>query len=387
MSKKSIISGLVSLALIGITYLLYSKITKTPSLKKTHKQTNTNHKSEERINRDQLNILSIEPSTIELNINLQGICKASKSIRIVSEVSGIFKHKSKEFKEGIHFNKGELLLGIDQEKSTLELQKKRQDFYDKILGILPDLAFDFKQAHQQYESYLKQIKIDKTLAELPKIQNNEAQYFITAKGIPSMFLQIKTAEQQQKKYRITAAFSGVLTKVNTNFGEFIQQGKELARLIAPDNYEIELKIPLSKTTSIRKGQKITLYTDYNTQTYTAKIKRINQSINKENQTLSVFAYIKETSLKEGMFVNATLHYKTIENAVNIPRNLVDNKKFIFVLNNENKITRKEIDILAYDNDNAIIESKIPIKIINQPNAKTLEGKTLDTKTIDYEITD
>ena len=59
--------------------------------------------------------------------------------------------------------------------------------------------------------------------------------------------------------------------------------------------------------------------------------RINASIDQATQTVSVFIEVRDSSLKEGMYLKANIEAKKVENAIAIDRSLVNDDNEMFVV--------------------------------------------------------
>ena len=67
-----------------------------------------------------------------------------------------------------------------------------------------------------------------------------------------------------------------------------------------------------------------------TETYQGKISRVNGSIDQATQTINAYIDVKDPNLKEGIYLEASIIGNTVENAIEIDRNLLlqDNQVFV-----------------------------------------------------------
>ena len=69
----------------------------------------------------------------------------------------------------------------------------------------------------------------------------------------------------------------------------------------------------------------------NTEKYTGRISRINGNVDTATQTISVYIEIKNSSLKEGMYLEAKLTAKNEPNAIEVNRSLLLDENKIFIV--------------------------------------------------------
>ena len=65
--------------------------------------------------------------------------------------------------------------------------------------------------------------------------------------------------------------------------------------------------------------------------YTGKVVRINGRVDQTTQTVTVFVEVAAPDLKEGMYMEAALEARDIENAIKISRKLLVDQSEIFIV--------------------------------------------------------
>jgi multidrug efflux pump subunit AcrA (membrane-fusion protein) len=82
---------------------------------------------------------------------------------------------------------------------------------------------------------------------------------------------------------------------------------------------------------LKIGETVQLNNLENTEKYIGKISRINGSVNTATQTIAVYIEIKNSSLKEGMYLEAKLTAKNEPNAIEVNRSLLLDENKIFIV--------------------------------------------------------
>ena len=133
------------------------------------------------------------------------------------------------------------------------------------------------------------------------------------------------------KYNIYAPFSGILTEALVTKGTLVRNGQKLGEFIDPSVYEMEVAISKTYANLLKIGETVQLKNIDNNKEYSGKVIRVNGNIDATTQTITAFIEVKDTSLKEGQYLEAKLNAKEETNAIEVDRNLLLDNNQIFVL--------------------------------------------------------
>jgi multidrug efflux pump subunit AcrA (membrane-fusion protein) len=163
------------------------------------------------------------------------------------------------------------------------------------------------------------------------------------------------------KYTIKAPFKGILTQSLVTEGTLIRNNQKLGEYIDPSIYEMEVSLGKNYANLLKIGENVQLNNLENTEKYTGKISRINGSVDTTTQTIAVFIEIKNSSLKEGMFLEAKLNAKNEPNAIEINRSLLLDENKIFIVRDN------VLDVIkvtpTYFSETKVVLKNIPDKTI------------------------
>ena len=124
---RKYISIILAVTLISFSVLLAMTLIKNKSKKKTKPPKTTKTVS----------ITSVENKTIPLVVNTTGSLVAKNKIELYSEVQGVLNIRSKAFKAGTYYTKGETILSINSEEFRANLRSLRSNFQNALLSIMP----------------------------------------------------------------------------------------------------------------------------------------------------------------------------------------------------------------------------------------------------------
>ena len=277
---------------------------------------------------------TVNNGSIQIKLPANGSLVAKRRVEIYSEVQGIFKTGTVLFKPGQKFTAGQTLIRIDASEYYASVQSSKSNLYNTIAAIMPDLRLDFPEIYQKWQTYLNAFDFSKSAPKLPEISSEKENYFITGRGIVTSYYNLKNLEQRLSKYIIVAPFSGILTEALVTEGTLIRNGQKLGEFIDPTEYEMEVALSKSYAHLLKVGEEVALNNLDNTSYYKGIISRINGSIDQATQTITTYIDIKDSNLKEGIYLEANINGETIENAIEMDRNLLLDNQQIFVVNNE-----------------------------------------------------
>ena len=95
----------------------------------------------------------------------------------------------------------------------------------------------------------------------------------------------------------------------------------------------ELEVAVSKTYSdlLKVGENVELTNLEKTKTYSGTVARINGRVDQASQTIKAFIDVVDSTLREGMYLEANLDAKEENDAIEIDRNLLLENDKIFVV--------------------------------------------------------
>lgn len=275
---------------------------------------------------------TVKNGDILIKIPANGSLVAKRRVEIYSEVQGVLKTGSVSFKPGQKYSAGQTLINIDASEYYASVQSAKSNLYNTIAAIMPDLRLDFPEIYQKWQDYLNGFDLSKSTPKLPEMSSEKENYFITGRGIVSSYYNVKNLEQRLSKYVIKAPFSGILTEALVTEGTLVRNGQKLGEFIDPSEYEMQVSISESYAHLLKIGESVKLNSLDNTETYVGKIARINGSIDQATQTVMAFINVKDPKLKEGIYLEASIDGETVENAIEIDRNLLLESQEIFTIN-------------------------------------------------------
>ena len=291
----------------------------------------------------------------KIEIERNGKLKSSNRISIISEVQGTKKkNRDKSFKEGVSFKKDETLIEINSAEFNSTVKQSRSELKNLIASVLPDIKIDYAENFNEWKSYFDNLSVENPISKLPNSYSEKENLFLVGRGIESAYYKVKNLEERLSKYKIKAPFDGILVKGNISEGAYIVPSQMLGEFIDPNNFEVGVSIPVNHIEKIKLNQSVSIISNDNKNTITGKIKRINRKVDEMTQTIKIFIEFNNKNLFEGKFVEVKIPMGIISNSQIISRSLLINDSYVFIANEDDKISKINVTPLFYNKENVIV---------------------------------
>lgn len=298
-------------------------------------------------------VTEISNGDISFSVPVQGRLIAYDKIDIFSEVNGALLNTTRPFKEGSHFQKGEVILEIDSKEAGLNLLAQKSLLLNAITQFIPDLKIDYPESFPNWKAYLDNFDAEKPLLPFPTALSNQEKMFIASHNVNNQYYSIKSAEARLEKYKIYAPFSGVITETAINPGAVVRANQKLGVLMNTSAYELEGTMPVSDLKYIKPGHDVTVFSKEFEKEWKGKVKRINDRIDPSTQTATIYIGLSGSDLREGMYLQGNIHSGKLTNAVKIDRDLLVDQEYVFVLK-DTVLERIQVELTKMEGNEAIV---------------------------------
>ena len=304
---------------------------------------------------------------------MSGPLYAYDKVEIFAEVSGVLLNIPKRFKAGNPFRKGEVLIKIDDRVYKNNVLAQKSSLLNQLTLLLPDLSIDFPKSSQQWETYLRSMNLQEELNPLPDPASDKERYYVASRNIYNQYYVIKGMETTLSKYTMRAPFDGVVSVSLINPGTLIRVGQKLGEFISTELYEMEASVTLFDANRLEKGQAVNLTSEDVQGTFTGHIRRINRVLDATSLTVKVYIHLKDSRLRDGMYMVARTEGKPISGAVAVTKDLLVENSHLFAVENS-ILVLKPIRVVAERGDTAIVRGLADgTKILGEVWAEAREG--------------
>jgi RND family efflux transporter MFP subunit len=314
-------------------------------------------------------IMEVAPTRRQLTVTAQGTVRPRTESTLVSEVSGRVIRVAPSFAAGGFFENGDVLVVIDPRDYELAVVTARSQVAQARVRAEMEEA-QAKVAREEWAQLGDGMGSPLATREL---QLEEARAALAA---AVAFLE--KAERDLARTRIRAPFAGRVREKLVDIGRFVSPGVPAASIFAIDYAEVRLPIPdadiayLDLPTTYRRsgtnsdGPEVRLRADFagQHQQWHGRIVRVEGEIDPVSRMVYVIAQVddpygrkggKTAPLAVGLFVEAEIMGREVEDAVVIPRSAVRGG-YVLIVDDEDRLRFREVDILRLGRDEAIVTS-------------------------------
>lgn len=308
----------------------------------------------------------------------RGKVSASDIRHVTSEVPGLITYKNPKLIRGALIKQGEMLIKLDQQPFILDIAQKKSTLDQAKLHLSETQAkariaqSDAGKKSSEYARYIPQLQFAKS-------QVNAA----TAA--------LNYAKSQLDKTEVKAPITGKIIDSTINQGEYLQSLSPITKIYGTDT--VEVRIPLNdhqidilglKNKALTNNSvKVHVNSFHDTKTvWQGVISRIEGERDR-NQLLYVIASFDNSSeenakndpLLPGSFVEAKISGKVINNLLILPRSLIQAGNHLWVINDKNRLDRKEINILHRGKKLVYIKGELASdeKVVNSSFLQLISG--------------
>ncbi len=295
----------------------------------------------------------VQNDTIENSITITGRVFSRKKIQVLSEVQGIYRPGSKEFKDGVSFKKGEGMLSLEPGEMKMNLYAQKSSFLNAISQIIPDLKLDFPDQSNAWEKYVLSFEMEKSLPDLPDVKENKFKLFLTSRNIYSSYYSLKAQEIKLAKYQITAPFDGVVTMSSVNPGALVRPGQVLGEFSDPNDFELEAAISVEDAKFVQVGDPVQLKDHNSNANIQGRVVRLAKQVDVQTQSLKVYVSIVSSALSDGSYLGGAILGKDLVDVVQVDRSILDNGRIFMI--EDDQLMPLNAEVVRYRQTTAIID--------------------------------
>lgn len=269
--------------------------------------------------------MTVTDTTFVHYIELQGSVDTKENITIMPEMAGALTQVF--VKKGQRVSKGQRLARIDDAGMSQNIEQMRV------------------QAQLAQTTYERQKRLwEQNIGSEIQYLQTKATYEAQQKAISSM-------ERQLAKTIVTAPFSGTIDDVITEQGTVVSPGMPLFRIVSLKNMYIEVDVPETYITTIKKGTEVLVDFPVLQEKMESKVRETSSVINPANRSYSIEIPVSNTSgnVKPNLSARLSINDYTAENAILVPLSVIS----------ENQEGEQYVMVVA-QGENGIVAQRRPI---------------------------
>ena len=308
---------------------------------------------------------------VQMTVISQGTVKAKTESEIVAQVSGVIKSISESFVAGGFFKKGDILVRLDDRDYVYRHTQARH----KVTQAELVLKLEEQQAEIARDEWTQMNEGTPP----PALVSREPQLAEARASLESAKAGLMQAQLDLERTKVRAPFSGRVKSKNVDIGRFVSPGMALARIYSIDVAEVRLPLPdkdlkyLSLPFDFRNqiksnsGPEVILRGDFagKKQEWIGSLSHIEGEFDSRSRMIHAVARVSdpyseknEAPLTVGMYVHAEIIGKRVSGLIELPRTAVRNQNQILIVDDENRIHFRNVEIFRIDGEVVYISDGI-----------------------------
>jgi RND family efflux transporter MFP subunit len=314
-------------------------------------------------------VITAEPTSHQFKVTTHGTVKPRTETALVPEVPGRVVWVATSFADGGFFEKGDILVKLDSRDYELAVVTARS----AVAQARVRAELEEAQAEVAREEW-------KTLGggkESP-LATRELQVQEALAAYAASEAALEKAQRDLDRTRIRAAFAGRVRQKMVDLGQYVSPGAAIAHIFAVDYVEVRLPIPDSDLAYLdlpvnyrgeqgrRRGPEVILSANFagKRHSWKGRIVRVEGEIDPVSRMVHAIAQVDDPygrgegedpmPLAIGLFVDAEIIGEVVEDAFVIPRSALRGDKEIVVVDNDNRLRFREVDIRRISRESAVI---------------------------------
>jgi len=315
--------------------------------------------------------------TITSKTSASGRLYSVAKLDLVAEASGKILPGRVSLKKGAVFTKGQVLFTIYPDEATLALKASKSGYMNILANAMPDIKVDYPEVEENFKAFFSSIRIDKKLPPFPEIKNEKLKIFLASRNLISEYYKISKDELQLSRHTIRAPFNGTYTEVYMETGAYTNTGGRVAHIIQTDVLELEVPLERFDAEWVKVGDEVNIHSEKLDLTRKGKVVRKNQFLDQNTQSQGVFIRVwnnQNPKFLEGDYLTAIFPGHPVENAMQVPRNIIFNTNEVFVIK-EGRLQKKKVNIIKINDENTLVFNGLPVgdTLVMQPLINVFEG--------------
>ncbi len=310
-------------------------------------------------------VLNVSPKTVQLSTLTHGTVVPRTESELVPEVSGRIIAMSPDMVSGGFFSEGEVLISIDPLDYEVALEQAKA-------GLTRSQS-DLANARTAHKRQLDLARKQSTSASQRDDALNRLR--IAEATLREARAKLSRAERDLVRTQLIAPYDGRVRKEKVDIGQFINRGTSVATIYATDIAEVRLPIHdeelaylelslVARNTDIEDPVKVTLRARFagDNHEWQGEVVRTEGELDPRTRMINVIAQVAlpyaqlndQPPLFVGLFVEAEIHGKQVDNVVVLPRSALRGANQVFVIDTNNRLRFRDVEVLRIVADQVYI---------------------------------
>lgn len=350
-------------------------------------------KNDEEVRKISLYVDSVQSEKVVVAVKTQGEVRPKTEIDLIPQVSGRIIALSDSFSEGAEFAPNTLLLKIDDSDYQVAVVRAQARVAEAQTALERELATaEIKE--EEWRDKSKEQDPTNFALNLTQVAQAEAMLRAAKADLDKARLDLARTE-------IRVPFHGRVRDRNVGIGQFVTAGMPMGRVFSIDVVEVrlpltdtqlvELNLPLGFTALEESDAPVVNFSatlGSREFSWEGQIVRIDASIDENTRLIYATAEVRDPyglaasegmPIAVGMFVNAEIEGVAEQMAYVMPRLALRNKDKVYVINEDNELEIRTVEVLSTSEDRVLVVSGVIAgdRVVTSPVPNAVDGMAVE----------
>jgi len=309
---------------------------------------------------------------VTITVHTQGEVRPKTEIDLIPQVSGRIIGMSESFNEGAEFTPDSMLLKIEDTEYKVALTRAEARVAEARTALEREQAMAKLKEEEWRDGRKGQVPTPFSL-NLTQVAEAEAKLLAARADLNQARLDLERTE-------IKVPFFGRVRERYAGIGQYVTAGSKVGRVFSTDVAEVrlpltdsqlvELNLPLGyRAEDLLEAPQVSFRAALGDRDYfwQGRIVRVDASINQDTRLIYATAEVIDPyglgategmPLAVGMFVSAEIEGVTEQSAYVMPRLALRNQDTVYVINDENRLEIRTVNVLSTSEDQVMVTSGV-----------------------------
>ncbi len=309
-------------------------------------------------------VAEVERESIQLVVESQGKVQAAQQVNLSAPVAGPIAWISPALEAGGFIAANETLLRIESSDYETALARSR--------AALQQAQAEASHAANELER-IRELA-DRRLASDSQLQDTARISQVNNARLADAEAAYAQAELDLQRTEITAPFNAIVQSRDVEVGQYLNRASNIAVLFGADVVEVRvplairqlgyLNVPLGTRGELPADQApaVTLTGLYGNEEiqWQGTLVRSEATIDPNSNTVQTIIRVNQANapvpMPIGLYVQASITGKQVDNLIALPRSVMRNNNQVLVVDAENKMYYREVEIYRLEEDRVLISA-------------------------------
>jgi RND family efflux transporter MFP subunit len=329
-------------------------------------------KNDDEARKVSLYVDEVKSEMVTVSVKTQGEVRPKTEIDLIPQVSGRVVLMSESFNEGAEFLPDSVLLKIDDADYQVAVIRAEADVASAQTALERELA-TAKIKEDEWSNGRQTQEPTQYALNLTQVAGAEA-------GLRSARADLKKARLDLQRTEIRVPFHGRVRERNVGIGQYVTAGSRLGRVFSINTVEVrlpltdtqlgELNLPLGfMSNDFEEAPRVSFRASMGNRDYfwQGTIVRVDAAVDQDTRLIYATAEVADPyglaasegmPMAVGMFVSAEIEGIDEQSAYVMPRLALRSQDKVYVINSENRLEIRTVDVLSTSEDRVLVTSGV-----------------------------